>query len=283
MISRASSPLVLRWRDIVEPGEQFHVARPQHTRRTPVPLHTHDFAELFWVDRGEGWQVVNGHRVRLSPGDVWFIRATDAHAFEVSGSSVLAITNVAFPIETADFLRKRYFSAAGVSWWWSDGNPAPVQVDPMRLHALNTAADRLALAPRDRLYIEHFLLGVFTELGARCTDADLIRGPDWLSAACRGIHQPEHFREGLPAFFRLAAKCPEHVARVMRKVLDTTPSDYLNTVRLTHAAFQLRMTSRSVTEIAMDAGYENLSYFFYVFKKKYGYSPRAYRRKVATP
>ena len=36
-------------------------------------------------------------------------------------------------------------------------------------------------------------------------------------------------------------------------------------------------TDLAVEEIALDVGYENLSYFFRQFKSRYGVTPRAYR------
>lgn len=273
---------MLRWRNVVETGEQFHVARPRHTRRNVIARHTHDFAELFWVDAGAGWHLINGRRVTLNVGDVWFVSPADVHEFEVPTGGVLSITNVAFPADTLEFLRTRYFSS-DTNWWWRRAETSPVRVEPAGLHALNAAADRLALAPRERLAIEHFLLGLFLELAAKPEERGLSGAPDWLTAACRGIRQPEHFRAGVGAFFHLASKSPEHVARVMRRTLGMTPSDYVNRVRLAHAAFQLRMTARPVTEIALDSGYENLGYFFHVFKKEYGSSPRQYRGKAAQP
>lgn len=273
---------VLRWRSLVEAGARFHVARPRHTRRSLVARHTHDFAELFWVDAGEGWHLINGRRVSLNVGDVWFVSPTDVHEFELPAGGALSITNVAFQMETVEFLRARYF-ASNPAWWWGRTGVSPLRVEPSRLYALNAAADRLALAPRDRLAIEFFLLGVFSELGAEPVELGLNGAPEWLTAACRGIRQPEHFRGGVQAFFRLASKSPEHVARVARRILGVTPSDYVNRVRLAHAAFQLRMTARPVTEIALDSGYENLGYFFHTFKKEYGCSPRHFREKAAQP
>jgi AraC family cel operon transcriptional repressor len=281
MIKVRNKPRRLRLRWFVAPGEAFHVARSQHSRRSVAPYHSHDFTELFWVNGGEGWHDLNGRRSRLEAGDLWFIRADDAHSLEAAGGAALSITNIAFPTETADFIRERYL-AHERRWFWGDRpEAAAVRVDAARLHALNSAADRLALAPRERLHVEHFLLTVFTELTATPADEKLSAAPDWLAAACRNLHRPERLREGVPGLVRLAGRCPEHVARVMRRTLGTTPSDYVNGVRMGHAAFQLRLTARSVTEIALDTGYENLSHFFHVFRRAHGMTPRTYRRKLA--
>ena len=273
------SPFVLQLRlgQIVAPGEYGHVARPQLTRRRTLGAHTHDFAEMFWVNAGRGWHLINGQRERLQQGDLWFIRPEDVHQLVPVGTESLAITNIAFPAEVLDWLRARYFSGEARWFWLPTTARGAFQMDAVRLQELNAAADKLAVDPRDRLHFEHFLLGVFAGLGGPPVELGLKGAPDWLREACRRIREPEPLREGVPAFFRLSGRSPEHVARVVRATLGITPSEYVNRRRIEQAAFQLRMTARPVTEIAFDVGYENLSHFFHVFRRLSGTTPGGYR------
>jgi AraC family cel operon transcriptional repressor len=276
-----SAPPRLLLERIVAPGEHGHVARPRLTRRHTLKAHTHDFAEIFWVNEGRGWHLINGQRARLQPGDLWCIQPDDVHQLVPVGTVPLAITNIAFPAEVLEWLRERYF-AGGARWFWLPATArGPVKVDAVRLHSLDAAADRLAGAPRDRLHLEHFLLGVFAELSGPTDELRPEGTPDWLGEACRRMCEPEPLREGVKAFFRIAGRSPEHVARVMRATLGITPSEYVNRRRVARAAFQLRMTARPVTEIAFDVGYENLSHFFHVFRRLQGTSPRSYRARLA--
>ncbi len=271
----------LRLARIVAPGEYGHVSRPDHTRRRALRMHTHDFAEIFWVSAGDGWHELNGLRHRLQIGDLWCVRPEDAHTLEANGEATLTITNIAFPAEVVEWLRARYFGGETRWFWAPPAARAATRVDGARLHALNAAADRLATAPRDRLHFEFFLLGVFAALDAPRDEEGLAGAPDWLAEACRRLREPGMLSEGVPAFFRLAGRSPEHVARTTRATLGITPSEYVNRLRIAQTAFQLRMTSRPVTEIALDAGYQNLSHFFHVFRRLHGMSPRRYRERLA--
>ena len=47
--------------------------------------------------------------------------------------------------------------------------------------------------------------------------------------------------------------------------------------RLSQATFLLSTTTLAVAEIAQAVGYDNISYFHRLFRKKYGMSPRDYR------
>lgn len=272
----------LRWRSFADQAEAYHIARTEHTLRLPCPVHCHEFAELFWVDRGGGWHEINGQRVALAPGDLWFIRPEDAHGFTVPKGQSLVMTNVAFPPEAVDHLRTRYFPREKRAWWANVTEPGAT-LSHVALHKLTEAADALAHAPRDLLHRDRFLLEVFAEILRDLPELNQIAVPDWLAAACRNLRRPEQLARGVRGFFQLAGRCPEHVARVMRKTMNTTPTDYVNTVRVAHAAFQLRMTHKPVTEVASEAGYENLSHFFAVFRQRHGCSPGAYRSRRAAP
>lgn len=70
-----------------------------------------------------------------------------------------------------------------------------------------------------------------------------------------------------------------HFLRVFRNVTGTTPHQYLIGARLRRAARLLLDTGRSVTQIAYDAGFQDLSNFVRTFHRVIGCTPRDYRRR----
>ncbi len=66
---------------------------------------------------------------------------------------------------------------------------------------------------------------------------------------------------------------------MMRKYLGQTPSDYVNTIRMTHAARALTTDSEAVSDIAADCGIPNMSHFHKLFRAAYGITPLQYRQK----
>lgn len=59
-----------------------------------------------------------------------------------------------------------------------------------------------------------------------------------------------------------------------KKVMNMTPNDYLTNIKLQEAKKLLR--TKNVTEVAYDLGYENISYFILLFKRKFGLTPKQY-------
>jgi transcriptional regulator GlxA family with amidase domain len=49
--------------------------------------------------------------------------------------------------------------------------------------------------------------------------------------------------------------------------------------RLKQAAWLLSTTKLPIADVAVSVGYENTSFFYRIFKGKYGMSPRDYRLK----
>ena len=63
-----------------------------------------------------------------------------------------------------------------------------------------------------------------------------------------------------------------------RKELGITPIAYLNRYRVNQAKNLLTTTYKNITEIAMEVGFSDSSYFSRVFRLEVCMSPEAYRR-----
>jgi AraC family cel operon transcriptional repressor len=267
---------ILRWRNIAGIAP-FHAARYIKTAAQPTPWHGHDFFELFWIDGGEGEHLVNGAHFPLRPGSLVLMRRADRHGIRVLPGEPLRLTNIAFPREVRDSLGQRYFPKRRDYFWSKKKMPFTLEVDASFLQRLNHWADELSRAPRERLHIDLFLLHVLAELAGRGHRQLPERAPDWLLQACVRIQEPKQFVGGAGNFLRLCGRSREHVARTVRQHLGTTPTDYVNRLRLAHARRQLEMGGRDILEVALDCGFGNLSHFYDVFRRETGTTPRAYR------
>ena len=92
----------------------------------------------------------------------------------------------------------------------------------------------------------------------------------------------EHYAEPI-TIRQLAELCgfsQVHFMNIFKAAIGSTCIEYLVEYRLAHAALALQETDHSVTQIALDAGFQNTSYFNRAFKSQYGMTPTAYRRKL---
>jgi AraC-like DNA-binding protein len=68
-----------------------------------------------------------------------------------------------------------------------------------------------------------------------------------------------------------------HFLRTFSRVLGVTPHQYLVRCRLRHAARRLGSGAESVTDVALDVGFRDLSNFVRTFRRAAGASPRRFQ------
>jgi AraC-like DNA-binding protein len=100
----------------------------------------------------------------------------------------------------------------------------------------------------------------------RAVDAAL-----WIDA---NSHQPIDLESAATR----AGLSPFHFLRLFAKVLGVTPHQYLVRSRLRQAARLLADDARSITDVAFDVGFADLSNFVRTFHRAAGVSPRRFRQ-----
>jgi AraC family transcriptional regulator, dual regulator of chb operon len=275
---RVMTPVILLWKDEVAPGDAYGFARVLEPNKLRDRLHKHrDFAEVFWVEHGKGIHVINDTRVPLATGDIVLMRPGDTHNFEPVDEVGFRIVNVSFPLSTLNYLKNRYFKRMPGFYTPKEVNPTQMQLTRSLKRWMEDSIAALAKAPRTRIELESFLLTLFHGLFYPSVDNRLETCPDWIKAACERIRDPKFFAGGIQSFVSLAGRSKEHVARETKKWLGKTPTELVNEARLDYAAQQLMEGHIQISEIALNAGFNNLTHFYRLFRVQFGTTPRIFR------
>lgn len=97
-------------------------------------------------------------------------------------------------------------------------------------------------------------------------------------AAALWLDAHAHQAVDLDRVAREVGLSPFHFLRLFARVLGVTPHQYLLRARLRHAARLLAGDARSITDIAYDVGFADLSNFVRTFHRAAGVSPRRFRQ-----
>jgi AraC family transcriptional regulator len=104
-----------------------------------------------------------------------------------------------------------------------------------------------------------------------------IRDERRVATAVRFIER--HFRQpvSLEELSALVGISPYHFLRTFKQIIGITPHQFVLRRRLREAALRLRTTTEPVLDIALDAGFGDLSNFNHTFRTVFGTTPTKYR------
>lgn len=276
---------MLRSDQIFDPETGVHYAFIR-TFRDISGLHCHDFYEFFLVTRGRVWHIANDRRDLLEAGALVLMRPPDSHHYERFEAEDCELINLAFTAATFEAL-VAYLGVLPPGLADSAAPPlrflGPAEADHARgrLQAVGRARGAAmraeARAVLADLFVRHFLSP------APALPAPV---PVWLSLLQAEMLKHENFVAGLSRLYELCPTSPEHLCRTMQRHLGQTPTQWVNGLRLQYAADLLAGTDDPVVAVCLQAGFENLSHFYHLFRRQVGVPPARYRevhRKIVVP
>lgn len=265
--------------ETVHPGMVFGLSRHTFKSRGGFYLHGHkDFAEVFWVEEGSGWHLVNGTSRPLQRGSLVMVRQKDVHAFKARKGEQFTMVNISFPLSTLKFWRKRYFARRAIFFWSQAPCPHEQVVDVSHLRRLGKWTAYLSTCPNQYFHLDRFMMDLFHTLQPEGGWEDRFNGlPERLTQAIRQMQEPMHLTEGVHRLAKLAGCSLQHLNRILNKHLGQTAGEIILQSRLQGAARQLQLSDSKIVDISLDCGFNNLGHFYQQFNKQYGMTPRQYR------
>lgn len=266
--------------NIIDSETEIHYAILSNFNQVKYP-HCHDFYELLLVIDGSLLLEINNTKMLLEEGSLVLIRPQDIHGkkFIKPGLQI----NVAFPQKTV----KALYTYLG------DGFPKKKLLNPEiipRIILSKTEKNYLLNSLKKLNLVDHsdkeilktqlrlILLEIFTKyLIPESKTIDHM--PTWLEYTLNEIKKKENFQEGIPALIQLSEKSHEHLCRLFKKYMDTTPTKFINELRLTYSTNLLIHSDMKIIDICLDSGFKNLSNYYHIFQKKHNCSPLKYRKQ----
>ena len=258
-----------------------------HATYQDVPTHWHEEAELTLIVRGDSTYTVQLESEHVTVGDIVFVPPHVLHAVTTGGSDMESDTFVFHPnllgAATADVCTLRYLAPLS----------AQKLTPPTVIRKDHPAYDQLLRIIRDmnrtwetrqvgwELMIKAHLLTARAVLMPYCTkdSAELALRTEHAEKIKTALEfMDRNYGEEI-AIADVAAACyfsQYHFMRFFKKYMGMSCGEYLKNLRLEKAAQAFARGNTVIMDVAMDAGFRNLSYFYREFQKKYGYTPKQF-------
>jgi AraC-like DNA-binding protein len=144
------------------------------------------------------------------------------------------------------------------------------------LEALNTLSSERRKAPMDE-YLLIALISYSQSMISDLANSTTKHSEDLYHGICIYIQENFHCvitRSSIADHFNIS---PNHLSRIFRKQGHMTLADYITWVRIDRAKFMLRKYPFKLNEVATRCGFQDVNYFFRVFKNKTELTPSEYR------
>jgi len=245
--------------------------------------HRLSFYDILLVTRGRGWFWLDGHRYRISPGQVLFTTPGQIRDWDVRDLDGLCLFFPAAFLEEffsdAQFLhRLPYFHVGSAS--------AAVGLSPAMTRKFRKALSRMrtelrawrddsAHLLRARLYETLIRLG---RLYAQRHRVPATRTPhrvviDFQHLVAEQAVQRHHVQ----AFARDLAVSPSHLRLLCRRHLGVSAKEVIQERLEVTARRQLLFSDESAGQVAASLGFRDASYFARFFRRRTGLSPARFR------
>ncbi len=144
-----------------------------------------------------------------------------------------------------------------------------------QLNRTKTAAELMETNALVRLILAAFL----STANPAITDVAL-RGYNRFQRVLRHIHQNLHREISLSELAQLADLSNAYFSDLFSRMMGASPREYVNRRKMEQAQRLLLSTSKSLKEIAAEAGFRDVFYFSRLFRKITGIAPGRYRRQL---
>lgn len=147
------------------------------------------------------------------------------------------------------------------------------------LAALSTLSTEQQQQPMDE-YLVLALISYCRSILSVPTFSANTRSENLYQGICIYIQENFHreiSREVIARHFNIT---PNHLSRLFRQQGHMRLNDYITSVRIERAKFMLKKYSFRLNEVAIRCGFQDVNYFYRVFKNKTGSTPSEYRNLV---
>lgn len=255
-----------------------------------VPLHWHDEMEIIYIKKGKGTVTIDFTQYDVTEGTIALIIPGQLHSLEQYEHEKMEYENIIFhpdilvskktDICSSDYFLPLLNGTLSIPTLYTPDAPYYREIA-----ACIDANDEICKTNPDgyQLFIKSQLFMLFFILFHKCSQRELpkkdIKSLEKMKLILKFIENHYMDKITIAEIAEETGLSPSHFMKYFKNTMGTSFIDYLNEYRLTMASRLLISSDSSILDIASEVGFDNLSYFNRVFKKRFGQTPSAYRKE----
>ncbi|MDK8640908.1 AraC family transcriptional regulator [Niallia taxi] len=266
----------------------------KHTRFIDFPKHRHNYIEINYVVKGKLKQKVDNDSITLKKGELLFLNQHIEHEIEACGDDDLIINFIIQPLFfqfifqylngeniITEFLINSLFNHTqnGQYLYYAVSEVEEIQELVEKIIKEETDGSLMAES-KMKLYMGLLLI-------------ELVKNTDKITKNQSASSQhfivveslkyiEEHYRNGtLQELAQHLLQSSSSLSKNIKKATGFTFKDLIQEKRLMKAKELLETTDFSVRTVVEEVGYDNISYFYRIFKEKYKKTPKELRKELA--
>lgn len=283
--------------DKVQQGEVLHIGEfiniVRHIRFCDIPEHKHDFIEIAYVYKGKMIQKIKGAEIELKKGEIIFLNQYIQHEIKASSEEDIILNFVIKPkffeylfslIDNGNVISKFILSTI-----YSENTKGEyIYFRVSEIEKIQTILEEII----EEFYNMDFLGASKLKLLIGLLVIELLKNVDKITEyteesfdtklVMNTLRYIEEFYKDA-SLATISEKFNQPYYRISKLIKEFTGLNFkelLQEKRLEKAIELLKNSNYSIEYIIEEVGYENASYFYKIFKTKYGISPKEYRNKI---
>ncbi|WHY21381.1 AraC family transcriptional regulator [Paenibacillus sp. G2S3] len=262
-----------------------------HFDKYAAACHWHPDLEFILVLDGEMEYFVNGEIVLIEQGNGIFVNSKRMHyGFSTKKLDCTFIVVVIHPSLLGENTH------VGKVYWdekFGSNTEDYIMITPQStwgkeiLHSLHRIYEEMNSTPCKPLRLLSLATSLCADVGDQIQriPGQINDDQSWIAVwkMTGFIHHHFDLRVTLNDIATAGSVCRSKCCELFGTYIGQTPNTYLVRYRIQKSSEMLVGTNRSISEIAMNCGFQSASYFSSVFRNETGLTPQNYRKKSRTP
>lgn len=275
---------------LLDTNQQISVRK--HTRFIDYPEHNHNYIELMYVYSGSLTHIVDGKEIVLQQGEFSLLDQHISHSIKFASEDDIIFNFIIRP-DFFDYLTSLTYGEDNILFSFildsiysqhSHGKCLVFKQNKSQVQKVSIVEQIIT-----EMYEPSVVSQAAIKLYVGSLLVELVKDPKSIDSYVKADYENvlvsqvltyiyQNYQEGKLQTIAAKLNLPEyHISKLIKKSLGITFKEVVQDVRLSKSCELLRNTKLSIIDIMSEIGYQNISFFYKIFKEKYQMTPNEYR------